>query len=72
MKLTFLGHATFLLEVNGKVLLIDPFIRGNKQAAHLSVDTLKPDYILITHGHEDHMKDAEELAKKNDSPLISN
>lgn len=72
MKLTFLGHSSFLAEYNGKNLLFDPFISGNELASAIRVEDIKADYILLSHGHQDHVLDAESIAKANDSTIISN
>ncbi len=73
MNITFLGHATLLIEVENKKLIVDPFISGNSLAQDIDINTLKVDYILITHGHQDHVLDAEAIAKHNpDALLISN
>ncbi len=71
MNITFYGQACFLIEVAGKKLIFDPFISPNKMAAHIDVDKIEADYILITHGHEDHVADAERIARNNDCPIIS-
>ena len=69
MKLTFLGHAAFLLETADLTLVIDPFITGNP-AAPRNLD-LHPDYILVSHGHGDHAGDALALARKTNATIIS-
>ncbi|NCZ59916.1 MAG: MBL fold metallo-hydrolase, partial [Betaproteobacteria bacterium] len=53
MKLTYYGHACFGVEVDGHHLLFDPFITPNPLAASVDYSTLRPDYILLTHGHFD-------------------
>lgn len=68
MKITWLGHAAFLLEGSMKVL-IDPFITGNPNAPVKPAD-VKVDYIVVTHGHGDHLGDAVEIAKKNEAPVV--
>jgi len=68
MKITWLGHAAFLLEGSMKVL-IDPFLTGNPNAP-VKPEDVKADYILVTHGHGDHLGDAVEIAKKNNAPII--
>ena len=69
--ITFIGHASFKLEEKGKeVLLFDPFITSNSQAA-FKLEELKADYILISHGHSDHLGDSYELAKNNNATIIS-
>lgn len=72
MKVTYLGHSCFLILFNGKKLLIDPFITGNELAKNINVLDIKCDYILITHGHQDHLLDAELIANKNNAIIISN
>ena len=72
MKLTYLGHASLLIEINGTKLLVDPFISGNSLAKHINLKDIKADYILITHGHEDHVLDVETIARNNGATLISN
>jgi L-ascorbate metabolism protein UlaG (beta-lactamase superfamily) len=58
MKVTYYGHSCFSVEVNGKKLLFDPFISPNELAKHIDVNTVAADYILISHGHEDHLADS--------------
>src|SRR5476651_1938571 len=70
MKLTFYGHATVGLETGGKKLLFDPFISHNKLAAHIDVNSLKPDYILLSHGHGDHVADLEAIQKDSGAKVI--
>ena len=72
MKITFLGHASLQIEIGNSVLLIDPFISGNPKAAHIDVNTLKADYILVTHAHQDHILDVETIAKRTGATVISN
>ncbi len=70
-EITFLGHAGFLLKDEGKeTLLFDPFISENPLAT-VSLEEIKADYILLSHGHFDHLGDAYEIAKKNDAMIIS-
>ena len=71
MKLTFLGHSAFQLEVAGKSILIDPFLTGNPQAS-ISAETIDADYIVITHGHGDHVGDTVEIARRTNAMVISN
>lgn len=72
MKLTYYGHACFAVEVKGKKLLFDPFITPNERAKDIRLDDIEADYILISHGHQDHTADAIELAKKTGAKVISN
>jgi L-ascorbate metabolism protein UlaG (beta-lactamase superfamily) len=72
MKITYFGHSCFQVEVSGKKILFDPFIRPNELARHINVSQIKPDYLLITHGHEDHIADAVEIAQSSGAKVISN
>lgn len=73
MKITYLGHATFLIEMNGKKIVFDPFVSGNELAKDIDIQSLKVDYIFVTHAHQDHVFDVEAIAKNNpDSLLVSN
>jgi L-ascorbate metabolism protein UlaG (beta-lactamase superfamily) len=72
MKFTYYGHSCFLIEINGKKLLFDPFITPNPAAAHIDTSTIKADYILISHAHQDHIADAVTLAKQTGATCIAN
>ncbi|HPU01607.1 MAG TPA: metal-dependent hydrolase [Bacillota bacterium] len=70
-KLTFLGHASFLLEGgDGGRLIFDPFLSGNPAAAAKPGD-IKVDYILVSHAHDDHLGDAYDIAARNDALIIT-
>jgi len=71
MKTTFYGHSSVELETNGAKLLFDPFISPNPQAKHIDVNALKPDYILISHGHGDHVADVETIQKNSGAKIIA-
>jgi L-ascorbate metabolism protein UlaG (beta-lactamase superfamily) len=70
-KLTWYGHATWLLETAGKRVLIDPFLNDNPSAPLKSRD-VDADHILITHGHFDHVADAAEIANRCKATLVAN
>jgi L-ascorbate metabolism protein UlaG (beta-lactamase superfamily) len=72
MKITFLGHASLQIEIAETNIIVDPFISGNEKASHIDVSTLKADYILVTHAHQDHILDVEAIAKLNDVIIVSN
>ncbi len=73
MKITFLGHAALSIDFNDTKLLIDPFISGNEMASgKIDIDTLDPDYILVTHAHQDHILDVEAIAKRTGATIVSN
>ena len=72
MEITFYGHACFSIKTKGKTILFDPFISPNPKAKSVDVNKLTPDYILISHGHEDHLADVETIAKNANATLVSN
>lgn len=71
MKVSYHGHAVIKIETKGKTILFDPFINGN-ELTDLKVEDVKPDVIILTHGHGDHLGDTVELAKNNDALVIGN
>lgn len=72
-RLTYYGHACFLVTLScGTRLLFDPFIRPNELAKDIEVDGIEADYVLVTHGHADHLADAEEILKRTGAMLVSN
>ena len=72
MNLTFYGHACFSVEIQGKKILFDPFISGNELAKNIDISKIEADYILISHGHQDHILDVEAIAKRTGAKLVSN
>jgi L-ascorbate metabolism protein UlaG (beta-lactamase superfamily) len=69
--LTWLGHAALALETNGHRLIVDPFLTGNP-AAYLTPESVEADFILLSHGHDDHVGDAIPIAKRTGAMVISN
>lgn len=72
MKITFYGHASLGIQVGDINIIVDPFITGNPKAAHIDINMLKADYILITHAHGDHILDVEAIATNTDAVIVSN
>jgi L-ascorbate metabolism protein UlaG (beta-lactamase superfamily) len=72
MNITYYGHSCFAVEVNGKIVLFDPFISPNELAKNINVNEIKADFILITHGHSDHVADAVSIAKRTGAKVVSN
>jgi len=70
MKTTYYGQSSFMLEAGGKKLLFDPFITPNPAAKDIDIHSLKPDYILISHGHGDHVADLLEIQKDSGAKVI--
>jgi L-ascorbate metabolism protein UlaG (beta-lactamase superfamily) len=69
--LTWFGHASYALEVDGQHLLLDPYLKENP-AAKVDIASLAADYILISHAHLDHIGDAVELAERTGALVIAN
>ncbi|KXH87186.1 metal-dependent hydrolase [Sporosarcina sp. HYO08] len=70
MQISYHGHAVVQIKTKGKTILIDPFINGNK-LTDLQVNDVKPDVILLTHGHNDHVGDTIEIAKATDALVVA-
>jgi len=70
MQLTYYGHSCFLLETGGKRLLLDPFVSGNALAGDIDVQSIRCDYIFLSHAHSDHSADLEIVAKNNPEVLL--
>ncbi len=73
MKITFYGHNSLSLKIAGKNIVVDPFISGNPISKDkIDINTLKADYILLTHAHQDHILDAEAIANNTGATIVSN
>lgn len=72
MQLTYFGHSCFLLETDKAKILFDPFISPNELAKDIDVDAIECDYVFLSHGHEDHVADAESILKRTGAKVVSN
>ncbi|MEM8856729.1 MAG: metal-dependent hydrolase [Chloroflexota bacterium] len=72
VTVTFHGHATFSLDVNGTKMIVDPFLKGNNPLAETAADEINVEYVLITHGHGDHVADATSIATRCNATVIAN
>ena len=70
-KITWYSHACFFIETDQSRLLIDPFVTGNPLST-VKADAIETDYILVSHGHGDHLGDTVDIAKRTDATVISN
>jgi L-ascorbate metabolism protein UlaG (beta-lactamase superfamily) len=70
-RLRWLGHSCLLFESDGHSILVDPFLTGNP-VAPVKADELTPSYILVSHGHGDHIGDAVAIAKRTGATVVSN
>jgi L-ascorbate metabolism protein UlaG (beta-lactamase superfamily) len=71
MKFTYYGQSCFLLEADGKKFLFDPFITHNPLAKEIDVDSIEADYILVSHGHTDHVGDLVSIANRTNAQVIA-
>ena len=72
ISVTWHGHATFSLNINGINIVVDPFFAGNNPSAKTGADAVAADFILQTHGHPDHITDTVGLAKRTGAMVIAN
>ncbi len=72
MKFTYYGHSCFQVETSGKKILFDPFITYNDLARDVNINTIKPDFILLSHGHSDHIADCIQIAANSDARVVGN
>ncbi len=72
MKLTYYGHSTFLVDTGEHKILFDPFLSGNEQAKGIDPTSIQCDFIMLSHGHDDHVYDAATIAKHNNALIIAN
>ena len=70
MKFTYYGHSTFLVETGGHRLLFDPFITPNPLAKNIDIEKIETDFILLSHGHGDHVADLVSIAKRTGAKVI--
>lgn len=70
MEITWYGHAAFAVKCGGKHLLLDPYLDENPLSP-VKADQARADFILVTHGHGDHLGDAEAIARRTGATVIS-
>ena len=71
MKFTYYGHACFAVEAGGKTLLFDPFISGNPKAISIDAKKIAADFILVSHGHGDHVAEVVDIAQRTGATVIA-
>lgn len=72
VTITFFGHSTFGVDADGVKLIIDPFFKPDNPMATATANDVEADYILLTHGHGDHVGDVISLAKRTGAMVIAN
>ncbi|WP_022670584.1 metal-dependent hydrolase [Hippea alviniae] len=70
-KIAWIGHSTILIEGSKTKLIIDPFITGNPDVKDTKPEDINVNYIIVTHGHGDHLGDAIDIAKRTKATLIA-
>lgn len=71
MKVTYYGHACILIEINDQRLIFDPFIEDNPLAEKVDIQHIEADYILLSHGHQDHVADVEKIYANTKAKVIA-
>ena len=73
MKITWLGHSAFRVEIGESIILFDPFLTGNpKFTAHFRASARGATHILLTHGHDDHIGDTLRIAEETGAEIVAN
>ncbi|MFQ5998884.1 MAG: metal-dependent hydrolase, partial [Candidatus Bathyarchaeia archaeon] len=71
MRATWFGHASFLFEIGGKKILIDPFIKDNPMASVRPEEIDDVDIVLVTHDHFDHLGDAVDIMQRTGASTVA-
>lgn len=72
MQITYYGHSCFMAAIKDKKILFDPYITVNELANHINIANIEADYIFLSHGHEDHISDAEAIASATGAKIVAN
>ena len=72
MRTTYYGHACFSVQIKSRTILFDPFITPNEQAKSIDINNIPADFILVSHGHGDHVADVVSVAKRTGAMIVSN
>jgi L-ascorbate metabolism protein UlaG (beta-lactamase superfamily) len=71
MRIHYVGHSTFIIETSSHRLVIDPYFEQNP-VSRMKAKDISCDFVLVSHGHDDHCADAVKLATRNDATIIAN
>ena len=71
MNVTYYGHSSFLFEIAGSKVLFDPFISPNPLAKDIDIATIEANYLLLSHGHGDHVADVEAIGQRTGAELVA-
>ncbi|MEM6364029.1 MAG: metal-dependent hydrolase [Planctomycetota bacterium] len=72
ISITWLSHASWLIEVGSVRLMLDPFLTDNPAAINKPSDYRDVNYVLLSHGHFDHLNDVETIARANQATIVTN
>jgi L-ascorbate metabolism protein UlaG (beta-lactamase superfamily) len=70
-QITWLGHNAWSIETGGKTILVDPFL-NDSPTAPVKAEAVRADFILLSHGHADHVGDTVAIARRTGAPVIAN
>lgn len=70
MNFTYYGHSCFSVEISNQRILFDPFITPNELAKQIHINKIKADFILLSHGHSDHIADCVAIAKNTNAKVV--
>ncbi|MGK6349708.1 metal-dependent hydrolase [Parapedobacter sp. DT-150] len=71
MKAIYYGHSSVALQLDGASVLFDPFISPNPQATAIDINSLKPDYIILSHAHDDHVADVVAIQRNSGAKVMA-
>jgi L-ascorbate metabolism protein UlaG (beta-lactamase superfamily) len=71
MNVSYFGHSCFMVQLQSCSILFDPFISPNDLAKSIDISKIKPDYIFVSHAHEDHIADLITIAKQSNAKVIA-
>lgn len=71
MNAIYYGHSSVALELEGAKVLFDPFISPNPNASKIDINSLKPDYIILSHAHDDHVADAIAIQQHSKAKVLA-
>jgi L-ascorbate metabolism protein UlaG (beta-lactamase superfamily) len=71
IAIKYYGHSCFEVQISGKNILFDPFISPNPKAKDVDIKQINPDYILVSHGHGDHIADCVAIAEQSKAQVVS-
>lgn len=71
MKLTYYGQSCLEFDFDGTKVLLDPFISGNSKAEDVNIGDIRPDYIFLSHAHQDHVADMAEIQKNSHATVAA-